>query len=200
MCIYLSVRYCICLNHLSICCLFILIFSERVWLSLFLSCVEGGCFHIIVVVSLSLSFYLFFPAFVLLDFLVYLTSAILYFSFLLNKLTVPKFAKNCKVQILDVMLPFLWSLGWCLRWSDATRAPLKLSAWNFPLKISNIPYTIYKHVEYSIYFMPNQPLSQLLWFLFFFFFIYIFIIWNVPGPRSELAHDLWAVSRVAEGV
>lgn len=115
-----------------------------------------------------LSVYLFFSVFVLLDFLVYLTSAILYFSFLLNQLTVPKFAKNCKVQILDVMLPFLWSPRWCLRWSDTTRAPLKLSAWNFPSKISNIPYTIYKHVEYFIYLMPNRPLSQLLWFLFLF--------------------------------
>lgn len=27
----------------------------------------------------------------------------------------------------------------------------------------------------------------------------IFIIWNVAGPRSELAHDQWAVSRVGEG-
>lgn len=173
-----------------------LIFSGRVWLSLFLSCVEGGCFYIIIVVSLfvTLSLYLFFSVFVLLDFLVYLTSAILYFSFLLNQLTVPKFAKNCKVQILDVMLPFLWSLRWCLRWSDTTRAPLKLSAWNFPLKISNIPYTIYKHVEYSI-FSAFVTVIVVLVLVFV-----IFIIWNVPGPRSELAHDLWAVSRVGEGV
>lgn len=88
------------------------------------------------------------------------------------------------------MLPFLWSLGWCLRWSDATRAPLKLSAWNFPLKISNIPYTIYKHVEYSIYFMADRPLSQLLWFLFFFFVICIYHM-KCSGPTQRIGK--WSV-------